>query len=78
MTFCVTKWFQRRYGVFKRKNINKYKTLQRRHVCISLHHGSYVGGPYTQWKKAPTSHTFMVHNMEKTTSYVYTVLGTIY
>ena len=40
MMFCVTKWFQRR-SYFERKNINKYKKLQRTHVCFPFHHGSY-------------------------------------
>ena len=50
MTFCVTKWFQRRYGIFKRKNIiSKQKKLKRMHVSFPFHHGSYVGGTFDQW-----------------------------
>ena len=37
MTFCVTKWFQRR-SHFKRKNIiSKYKKLQRTYFCFPFH-----------------------------------------
>ena len=36
--------FIHRKSHFKRKNIvNKYKKLQRRHVCFPFHHGSYLG-----------------------------------
>ena len=41
MTFCVTKWFQRR-SQSRRKNIKKCKKLQLIYVCFPFHHGSLV------------------------------------
>ena len=79
MTFCVTKWFQRRYGIFERKNIiTKYKKLQRMHVCFPFHHGSYLGGwevveldgflssafAISPRKKALTSHFYIPKHVE--------------
>ena len=43
ITFCVTKWFQRK-SHFKRENIiNKNKKLQRMHICFPFHHSTCTG-----------------------------------
>ena len=64
MTFCVTKWFQR-------KNIiNKNKKLKLTHVCFPFHHGACtrrvfkfsVHNQYT--KKAPTSNIYSSQYVE--------------
>ena len=90
MTFCEIKVFERRYGVFKRKNIIiKYKKLERRYVCFSFNHGSNVGGICTRrvfkfclCNQSAENHFYSSQHVEnwrkKNTSYVYTVSGTIY